>query len=205
VLAAVIALGLAAPAAPAQANPPAGDPAGVAPPSGQAAPPPSGAEALRTTSDNRAQRDDRTYADRYSSWAAPYCVDKRANTAAGAAIGGVLGAVLGSGLAGHGAHVGGAIAGGALGATAGAAIGANSTPGPACPAGYGMAPGAPAFAYVGPAFAYETAYGPAWYQPWVWVDGRWVYRPYAYGYWGYDRDWRPGWRAGPWDYHYRRW
>jgi hypothetical protein len=205
VLASVLALGVAAQSVAAQADPTAGSPPSVSPPSGQYAPPPSGAEASGSTYDDKAQRDDRAYADQYSRWAAQYCVDKHTNTAAGAAIGGVLGAVLGSGLAGHGAHVGGAIAGGAVGAAAGAAVGASSTPGPACPPGDIVAPGAPAFYYDGPALAYDTAYGPAWYQPWVWVDGRWVYRPYRYWYWGHAGYWRPDWRAGPWVYHYRRW
>jgi hypothetical protein len=123
----------------------------------------------------------------------------------GAAIGGVLGAVLGSSVAGRGAHVGGANAGGALGATAGAAIGANSTPGPACPPGYVVAAGAPPFFYADPSYPVGVVYGPAWYQPWVWVDGRWVFRPYRYWYWDHRPYWRPGWRPGPWAYHYRRW
>ena len=98
VLASVLALGVAAQSVAAQADPTAGSPPSVSPPSGQYAPPPSGAEASGSTYDDKAQRDDRAYADQYSRWAAQYCVDKRTNTAAGAAIGGVLGAVLGLSL-----------------------------------------------------------------------------------------------------------
>ena len=197
VLASALALGVAGQTLPTQADAAAAGPTNVAPSAGQSA---SGPQASGSTHDDAARRDDRAYADQYSRWAARYCIDKRNNTAAGAAIGGVLGAVVGSGLAGRGAHVGGAIAGGALGATAGAAIGANATPGPACPPGYVVAPGAPVFDYAGPAIAYDVIYGPPWRQPWVWVDGRWVYRPYRYWCWSYRRDWRPG----PWGYHFWR-
>ena len=177
----------------------------IAPPFGQYAPPPLGAEAQGMTYDDRAQRYDRDYADQYSRWAAQYCVDRRDNrTAAGAAIGGVLGAVLGSGIAGRGGHVGGAVVGGVLGATAGAAIGANTDT--ACPPGYVVLAGAPAFHYYGPVFyAPQVTYGPAWYKPWVWVDGRWVYRPYRYWYWHHRAHWRPDWRPRRWTYRYRRW
>ena len=120
-------------------------------------------------------------------------------------IGGVLGAVLGSNVAAHGAQGAGTVVGGALGATAGAAIGANTSQNAACPPGYIVRAGAPVFTYGGPGYAPEVVYGPAWYQPWVWVDGRWVYRPYRYWYWHNDAFWRPGWRPGPWAYHYGRW
>lgn len=132
-------------------------------------------------------------------------MDQRNNTAAGAVIGGVLGAVLGSNVAGHGARTGGAIVGGALGATAGAAIGANANPNATCPPGYIVRAGAPAFYYDGPVYDPGVIYGPSWYQPWVWIDNHWVYRPYRYWYWSHPAYWRPEWRAGPWTYHYRRW
>ena len=189
-----------APASAASTTPAAQAP--TAPPSGQYAAPPTGSEASGSTYDQGAQQYDRAYANQYAHWAAQNCVDQRSNTAAGAAIGGVLGAVLGSSVAGRGSHVAGAVAGGALGATAGAAVGASSST--ACPPGYVVAPGAPAF-YSGPAYPAEVVYGPAWYQPWVWVDGRWVYRPYRYWYWTNHAYWAPGWRAGPWSYHFRRW
>lgn len=180
-------------------------PAQTAPPSGQYAPPPTGSESAGATYDRGAQDADRDYAYQYSRWAAQYCVDKRSNATAGAAIGGVLGAIAGSGLAGHGAHLGGAVVGGAVGATAGAAIAANSQPGPACPPGYVVAAGAPAFAYAGAPIPLTVVYGPEWYRPWVWVDSRWVYRPYRYWYWGHNAYWRPDWRPAPWRYYGHRW
>ena len=200
VLGSVLAATLAGNAAMAQPTPQ------TAPPSGQYAPPPSGSEAPGSTYDDRAQQYDRDYADRYSRWAAQYCVDRRNNsTAAGAVIGGVLGAVLGSNVAGRGDHAGGAIVGGALGATAGAAIGANTSASASCPPGYVVRADAPPFDYAPGPYPVDVIYGPAWYQPWVWVDGRWVYRPYRYWYWNHQAYWRPDWRPGPWDYHYRHW
>jgi hypothetical protein len=204
VLTSLLALSLVASPAAAQTAPSSANAANVAPPAGQYAPPPAGAEAAGSTYDDRAQRDDRDYADRYGQWAARYCVDRRNNTAAGALIGGVLGAVAGSGLAGRGEHAVGALAGGAVGATAGAAIGASANPDTACPPGYAVAAGAPAF-YYDAAYPPTVVYGPAWYQPWVWVDGRWVYRPYRYWYWTHGTYWRPDWRPRPWAYHYHRW
>lgn len=174
----------------------------IAPPSGQYAPPPPGSETQGAVYDDRAQRADRDYAERYSAWARQYCMDKRANnTAAGAIIGGILGAVVGSNVSGRGSKTGGSIIGGALGATAGAAIGRNSAEqSGACPPGYYIRPGAPAFYYPGP----PVYVGPAWYNPWFFEGGVWVYRPYRYWYWTHEAYWRPGWRPGPWDYHYRR-
>jgi hypothetical protein len=190
----------------AQSSPASDSRPATAPPVGQYAPPPTGAEAPGSSYEDQAQRFDRDYADRYSRWAVENCVDQRNNnTAAGAVIGGVLGAVLGSNVAGRGAHGAGAVVGGALGATAGAEIGANTGDGAACPPGYMVRAGAPIFAYGGPVYPPAVVYGPSWYQPWVWVDGHWVYRPYRYWYWRNDTYWRPGWRAGPWTYHYRRW
>jgi len=177
----------------------------TAPPSGQYAPPPAGSEQAGAVYDRRSQDADRAYADQYSRWAAQYCVDKRNNEAAGAVIGRVLGALAGSGIAGHGVHVGGAVLGGALGATAGAAIGADAQPGPACPPGYVVAAGAPAFAYAGPPVPPAVVTGPEWYQPWVWIDGRWIYRPYRYWYWDHGAYWRSDWRPGPWHYYGHRW
>src|ERR1700761_269228 len=180
-------------------------PAPSVPPGGQYAPPPAGSESSGSIYDRSAQDADRAYADQYSRWAAQYCVDKRDNSAAGAAIGGVLGAIAGSGLAGHGARLGGAVVGGALGATAGAALGANTEHGPSCPPGYVIAAGAPAFVYAGPPVAPAVVYGPDWYQPWVFVDGRWVYRPYRYWYWDHSAYWRPDWRPAHWRYYGHRW
>ena len=205
-LAAISALAMICEAGAAGAQPAPGGYAQPAPPQGQYAPPPSGSETSGSAYDSRAQQYDRDYADRYSQWAAQYCVDRRNNnTAAGAIIGGVLGAVIGSGLAGRGDRGGGAVVGGLVGGTAGAAIGASSSPGANCPPGYVVRAGAPAFYYGAAAYDPGVIYGPSWYQPWVWVGGIWVYRPYRYWYWQNRGYWRPGWRAGPYRYQYRRW
>jgi hypothetical protein len=126
-----------------------------------------------------AREQDREYAAAAEGWAQANCVRQEANrTTAGAILGGVLGAVIGSNLAGGRARGAGAIVGGALGATAGGAIANNA--GPGCPAGYVLRPGAPPF-YGPPVVAYAE---PAWYNPWIWYDGRWIYRPYPYHrYW----------------------
>ena len=178
----------------------------VAPPAGSyAEPPPGYSDDGSAYYDDRAQQYDRDYADRYSAWAAANCVNQRNNNAAaGAIIGGVLGAVVGSNVAGRGNRTAGGIVGGAVGATAGASIGANSGAGAYCPPGYVVRSGAPAFVYSGP---YGGAYygGPGWYNPWVFVGGRYVYRPYRYWYWNNRAYWKPGWRAKPWKYRYRRW
>jgi hypothetical protein len=152
-----------------------------APPPGQYAPPPPNSY--------QQQQYDQDYGRQYSAWAAQYCVDRRNNnTAAGAVIGGVLGSIIGSGVAGRGSHFAGAVVGGAVGATAGAAIGSSSTDMRGCPPGYIVASGAPAFVYSGgyaPGF-----YAPAWYHPWVWSSGRWMYRPYRTWYREHPRYWR---------------
>jgi len=160
----------------------------AAPPPGQYAPPPPGADSR--SYDYRTQQYDRDYAARYSAWAAQNCVDRRnSNTAAGAIIGGVLGAVIGSNVAGRGDRGGGAVVGGVLGAGAGAAIGSSSTDTRGCPPGYLVRRGAPAFYYAGPAYG-PGYWGPAWYQPWVWADGRWVYHPYREWYYRHPAYWR---------------
>jgi hypothetical protein len=160
----------------------------AAPPRGQYAPPPPGADSR--SYDYRNQQYDRDYAGRYSAWAAQNCVDRRNNnTAAGAIIGGVLGALVGSAAAGHHERGEGAVVGGVLGAGAGAVIGSSSTDTRGCPPGYVVRRGAPAFYYAGP--AYGSAYwGPSWYQPWVWIDGRWVYHPYREWYYSHPTYWR---------------
>jgi hypothetical protein len=108
--------------------------------------------------------------------------------------------VIGSNLSGRHSRTGGTIVGGALGATAGAAIGANSAESADCPPGYYIRSGAPRFDYGPP-----PPYGPSWYNPWFFEGGVWLYRPYRYWYWTHDSYWRPDWRPGRWDYHYRRW
>ncbi|HXA38061.1 MAG TPA: glycine zipper 2TM domain-containing protein [Phenylobacterium sp.] len=187
-------------------EPPAYGPPGappIAPPSGQYAPPPPGYERPGAVYDDRAQRYDRDYADRYSRWAQQYCVDRRNNnTAAGAIIGGILGAVVGSNVSGRGSKTGGSIIGGALGAVAGGAIGSNSANSADCPPGYYVRSGAPSFYYPPPPYGPPpVAYAPEWYNPWLFEGGVWVYRPYRYWYWTHNTYWRPDWRPGRGEYH----
>jgi hypothetical protein len=182
-------------------GPPPGQYGDPNPPQGQYAPPPPGYDNGDATYDDQSQQADQDYAQRYSAWAAQYCVDQRNNnTAAGAIIGGVFGAVLGSAIAGRGSHAAGAVVGGALGAGTGAAIGSSSGAPGGCPPGYVVRSGAPGFYYAGgPVYA-----GPAWYRPWVFTGGRWIYHPYRYWYWNHRNYWRPGWRGRPFR-HGRRW
>jgi hypothetical protein len=176
---------------------------GSVPPQGQYAPPPAGYGGSSATYADQEQQADQTYAQQYSQWAARYCVDQQShNTAAGAVIGGILGAGIGAAVA-HNPAAGAAI-GGAIGVGTGAVAGA-STPNYGCPPGYVVAPGAPAFAYAGPYWGPGVWWAPAWYHPWFWVGGHWVYYPYRYWYWGHRGYWRPGWRWHPWHYHYHRW
>ena len=52
--------------------------------------------------------------------------------------------------------------------------------------------GAPVFYYGPPPGAVVVYDSPDWYNPWLWYDGRWVYRPYPYHrYWG---EHYPRWR-----------
>jgi hypothetical protein len=153
---------------------------------------------------NGARQVDQDYAARYSAWAAQYCVDQRNNnTAAGAVIGGILGAAIGAGVGSASGNAGaGALVGGGLGAVGGAAAGASSNPG-GCPPGYVIRSGAPTFVYSSPYYGPGAVYAvPAWYQPWVWYGGRWVYRPYRSWYYAHPNYWRPGWRPGPYGYRY---
>ena len=149
--------------------------------------PPPGYSAQDAQRDaSAAARDyDRRYAAAAEAWSQANCIRQEQNrTAAGAIIGGVLGAVIGSSVAGRHDRGAGAEVGGVLGATAGGAIANNQ--GPGCPQGFVMRAGAPAF-YYGPPPG-ETVYvydAPGWYNPWLWYDGRWIYRPYPYHrYWG---------------------
>ena len=135
---------------------------------------------------------DRGYAAAAEQWSAANCIRQEQNrTATGAIIGGILGAVIGSSVAGRHDQGAGAVIGGALGATAGGAIANNQ--GPACPPGFVLRAGAPAFYYGPPPGAVVVYDQPTWYNPWIWYDGRWMYRPYPYHrYWGehYPRGYR---------------
>ena len=152
-------------------------------------------DAQRDASD-AARAYDQQYAAAAEAWSAANCVRQEQNrTAAGAIIGGVLGAVIGSAAAGRHDSGAGAIVGGGLGAIAGGAI-ANSS-GPGCPPGFVLRPGAPAFGYAPPPGGAVLVYDqPTWYNPWIWYNGAWVYRPYPY-----HRYWRDHY---PRERYYRR-
>jgi hypothetical protein len=173
-----------------------GGAADSAPPPGQYAEAPPGT-GEGSAYDDQSQQADEAYADSYSRWAAQYCVNQANNTAAGAVIGGILGAGIGAAVSHNAGR--GALVGGAIGAGTGAVAGAASSPG-GCPSGYVIAAGAPAFVYAGP----YVAWAPAWYHPWAWVGGRWVYHPYRNWYWAHQAYWHPGWRARPVRWR-RRW
>ena len=128
---------------------------------------------------------DQQYAAAAEQWSEANCVRQEQNrTAAGAIIGGVLGAVIGSAAAGRHDRGAGAIVGGGLGAIAGGAV-ANSS-GPGCPPGFVLRSGAPTFVYGPPPGGVAVVYdAPTWYNPWIWYNGAWIYRPYPYHrYWG---------------------
>jgi len=186
VIASALALGLVAQAGIASAQPADYAQQDPGPPQGEYAPPPG---SDYSNYDPQTQQQDQAYANAYADWAARNCVQQRQNNAAaGAVVGGVLGALVGSGIAGRGNHTGGAIVGGAVGATAGAAIGSSSGNQSSCPPGYVVTGGAPGFYYGG----YAPVYGPSWYNPWIFVGGRWTYRPYRSWYYGHPNYWRPG-------------
>jgi len=165
----------------APAPPPPGDYDGSQPP-----PPPPGYSADASYApDPQADRRYEAYAE---DWAQRYCVKSSGNTAGGAVIGGLFGALLGSSIAGRHDRGAGALMGGIAGAAVGGAAGnaADNATSPGCPPGYVMRREAPAFAYDG----YGSAYyydAPGWYRPWIFVDGRWNYRPYPYHTYYYRR------------------
>lgn len=139
--------------------------------------PPPGytAEDAQRDASERAREEDRAYAAQAEAWAQANCMREEANRSTGGALlGGILGAVIGSNLASGGGRTGGAIIGGAAGAAIGANVAKNSQA--ACPQGYVLRPGAPPF-YPPAVVVYEA---PPWYNPWIWYDGRYIYRPYPY-------------------------
>ena len=162
---------------------------GPPPPPGQPyqdpalAPPPGyTAQDERQDSSEQAREQDRAYAAAAEQWAAANCMRREENrAAAGTVIGGILGAVIGSNIAGGRSRGAGALIGGALGAVAGNAVGRDSGH-EICPQGYALRPGAVVF-MPPPTVVYAA---PDWYNPWIWYDGRWMYRPYPYHrYWGH--------------------
>jgi hypothetical protein len=179
--------------------PPPADYDGSQPP-----PPPPGYSADATYApDPQADRRYEAYAE---DWAQRYCVKSSGNATGGAVIGGLFGALLGSSIAGYHNRGAGALMGGIAGAAVGGAAGSaqDNATSPGCPPGYVMRRDAPAFVYDGYGAGYYYA-APAWYRPWVFVGGRWNYRPYPYHSFYYRHyGWgRPGFRGG---YHgrYRR-
>jgi len=153
---------------------------------------------------------DRRYQAYAEDWSARNCIKARSNSTAGAVIGGVFGALLGSSIAGRHDRGAGAFIGGVAGAAGGAAIGDQSRydTSPGCPPGFVVRNDAPAFYYDGYDAPYYYA-APRWYRPWVYVGGRWDYRPYPYHAWyyrhrGYARPYH--YRAyGRGYYRHRRW
>jgi hypothetical protein len=190
-LASISALAMVADAtmASAQPGPPPGYQGDQGPPPGDQGPPPGyqGDQGQGDQGPPPGYQGD--YAARYAAWANQNCVQQRANnTAAGAVIGGVLGAALGAGLSGG--RAGATIVGGAVGASTGAAVGSQSATAGGCPPGYVITAGAPGFYYGGPVYP-GVLNGPAWYNPWVFVNGGWVYRPYRSWYYGHRAYWGP--------------
>lgn len=145
------------------------------------------------------QGEDEQYAAAAQQWMAQNCVKSHNNAAAGAVVGGILGAIVGGGMAGWHNRGAGMVVGGAVGAGAGAMVGASSgnETSPGCPPGYVVRQGAYGFGYAPPGYYYAA---PAWYQPWVFVGGAWVYRPYPYHSWYWHtyrgpRGWHEGWHG----------
>ncbi|NIJ06795.1 hypothetical protein FHS31_000377 [Sphingomonas vulcanisoli] len=143
----------------------------------QPPPPPPGYQPDPSYAPNPDQ--DRHYEAYAEDWAQRYCVKSGGNAGAGAVIGGLFGALLGSSVAGRHDRGGGAVIGGIAGAAGGAAIGSTDgrATSPGCPPGYVTRGGAPAFYYDQGPYYYAA---PEWYRPWIFIDGRWNYRPYPY-------------------------
>ncbi|HEY3798241.1 MAG TPA: hypothetical protein VGL58_07795 [Caulobacteraceae bacterium] len=160
----------------------------------QPPPPPPG---YQPPPDQASQGQDQAYASYAQNWAAQYCVKSQNNAAAGAVIGGILGAAIGAGVS-H--NAGGAAAGAIIGGSTGAVIGSNggNETSPGCPPGYVVRGDAPSFYYNSP-YSYAA---PGWYQPWVFIGGRWAFRPYPYHTWYYHRYYPGGGGYGHHHHHY---
>jgi hypothetical protein len=163
-------------------------------------PPPPGYQPQAGYSGNDPQ--DRRYEAYAEDWAQRYCVRSSGNAAGGAVIGGLLGALVGSSVAGRHDRGAGALMGGIAGAAGGAAVGTaeDNATSPGCPPGYVARGGAPGFAYDDYGSPYDYA-APGWYRPWIFVGGRWNYRPYPYhsfyySRYGYGRGFGYGGRRG---------
>lgn len=188
-----------------QGPPPQGGDYNDAPPppppgyDGSAPPPPPPGYSAQDPSYAADQQADRRYEAYAEDWATRYCVKSGGNAAGGAVIGGLFGALLGSSVAGYHNRGAGALMGGIAGAAVGGAAGSaqDHATSPGCPPGYVMRRDAPTFVYdgYGAGYYYDA---PGWYHPWIFIDGRWNYRPYPYHTYYYRHyGWgRPGYRGG---------
>jgi hypothetical protein len=172
-------------------GPPPSDYADHAPPGYDGSsrpPPPPGYNGNYRDATQQAQ--DERYARYAERWAEENCVKAHGDVAGGAFIGGLFGALIGAGVSGG--RGGGALAGAAIGGVSGAAIASSSgsdATSPGCPRGYVVRDGGDEFYYAGGPYFYAA---PDWYDPWVWGDDRWIYRPYPYHQWYYQHYWRGG-------------
>jgi hypothetical protein len=136
------------------------------------------------------QAEDDRFAYGAEQWAQNNCVKSQNNAGVGAVVGGLIGALVGNAASGRRDRTGGTLAGAAVGAAGGAIVGGASSnqTSPGCPPGYVVRGGAANFAYGGQGFVYAA---PAWYRPWVFNGGRWLYRPYPYHRFYARHYWRP--------------
>jgi len=163
----------------------------------QPPPPPPGYQP--GPNDQRLAEQDRYYADQAQRWAAENCVKSRGDAGGGALLGGLLGAIIGHSVGSRGDRGTSTVAGAVIGGVGGAAIGSSSgeQTSPGCPPGYVVRRGVQPY-YFGPEYIYAA---PAWYHPWFYYGGRWVYRPYPYHeyyarrYYGYGH---PEWHKHEW-------
>lgn len=167
-----------------------------------APPPPPGGYARGAYQASPPPEADHRYEAYAEDWASRNCVKSQGNAGAGAVIGGLFGALVGSSVAGHHDRGAGALVGGIAGAVGGAAVGSaqDNATSPGCPPGFVVRRGAPEFYYPADYGPYYY-YAPSWYRPWIYVGGRWSYRPYPYHDYYYRAygPGRPGWRP-----HYGR-
>lgn len=149
--------------------------------------------------DAQIAQQDRYYADRAQQWAEQNCVKSRGDGATGALLGGLLGAIIGHSVGSRGDRGTATVAGAVIGGVGGAAI-ASSSDGrtsPGCPPSYVIRRNVQPY-YFEADYVYAA---PAWYHPWYFYEGRWVYRPYPYHDF-YAR--RYGWYGHP-EWHDRGW
>lgn len=143
--------------------------------------PPSG----RFVQSDREREEDDRYSREAERWAAANCIaDRRSNVTAGAVIGGLIGALAGSGLATRYDRAPAAVLGAGAGAAAGSTIARNASPD--CPPGF-VVKAAPEPFYPPPVYPHVVYIAPPWYDPWAWYGGHWIFRPYPYHRYWYER------------------